>query len=545
MSHKDGHNDNEMSAEEFDYLMDEETSVEEPLIVVNENEIIQSEPSTKYQSIFDKIQTNIALPLFYFDFFIEDMEDYKGKPEPGGPYSSEVYQSVGSDFFTIKQVMTMTEFAPFITQELKNTYNTILNNPTIKVKDDFVKFIKDLGQTLNSGQKTQRTDQTPNTDFAAFDQPPVIVQYNKKETNNGNRQLASDKGTISWENTADDIAKDDFSKVVKEAEVTENKEALEQQVATSQETIVSEGIIRTSSPAWGYSTDNQGRQKIIAADGSVSFEDAPFFKGEEYSMFNTLDESEILLLQQSLVEAGMVAPRIDEYGVWTDREANFMSVIFMRSADTGQARKDIANGLEGWETTLKEVSENFAANQGFIELLKAGNYGTQTPNVAPSTVHAMLKKAAAANGVELSSKDLVNYASVVTNALTQEAELQKQFDNAAVTDRDIILNSKFKDSRAIKDGEMPRFFTGNNMPLVLPSYDYLTQGKGGLASGLAGKGYNETTAPTLRSAQDIVNEQIDLMTQNQQAGNTTLANMKYSANLFEQSMGMIGYGDTP
>ena len=92
---------------------------------------------------------------------------------------------------------------------------------------------------------------------------------------------------------------------------------------------------------------------------------------------------------------------------------------------------------------------------------------------------------------------------------------------------------------------MPRFFTGNNMPLVLPSYDFLTQGKGGLASGLSGDGYNKTTAPTLRSAQEIVNEQIDLMTQNQQAGNTTLADMKYSANLFEQSMGMIGYGDTP
>ena len=42
MSHKDGHNDNEMSAEEFDYLMGEETSVEEPPIVVNENNSIST-----------------------------------------------------------------------------------------------------------------------------------------------------------------------------------------------------------------------------------------------------------------------------------------------------------------------------------------------------------------------------------------------------------------------------------------------------------------------------------------------------------------------
>ena len=539
MSHKDGHDDNEMSAEEFDYLMGEETSVEEPPIVVNENEIIQPQPSAKYQSIFDLIQTNVALPMFYFDSFLEDeVETYAGKKELN-------LLANGSQFFSIKEIMTKPEFAPFITQELKNTYNTILNNPTIKVQDDFVNFITELGQTLDSGQKTQRVPNTYQSVDATDFQPTVILQYNKKETENGNMQLGADKGLVSYVNIADNIANQNFNKIVKEEEVTVEQDAQERRVAAAQETIVSEGIIRTSSPAWGYSTDNEGYQKVIAADGSESFESAPFFKGEEYSRFNTLDQSEILLLQQSLVRAGMVAPRIDEYGVWTDREANFMSVIFMRATDTGQARKDIANGLEGWETTLKEVSENFAANEGFIELLKAGNYGSQAPNVAPSTVHAMLKKAAAANGVELSSKDLVNYASVVTNALTQEADLQKQFDNAAVTDRDIILNAQFKDPRAIKDGEMPRFFTGNNMPLVLPSYDYLTQGKGGLASGLAGDGYNKTTAPTLRSAQEIVNEQIDLMTQNQQAGNTTLADMKYSANLFEQSMGMIGYGDTP
>ena len=536
MSHKDGHDDNEMSAEEFDYLMGEETSVEEPPIVVNENEIIQPQPNAKHQSIFDLIQTNIALPMFYFDFFIEDeVETYSGKKELS-------LLATGSQFFSIKQIMNKSEFAPFITQELKNTYNSILNNPTTEVQDEFVKFITDLGQTLDSGQKTQRAEQTPN---APYEQPPVIVQYNKKETENGNSQLGADGALITYTNVSENIANQNFGEIVKEEELTEEEEAQARRVGTAQETIVSEGIIRTSSPAWGYSTDNEGTQKVIAADGSESFELAPFFKGEEYSRFNTLDQSEILLLQQELVRAGMVAPRIDEYGVWTDREANFMSVIFMRATDTGQARKDIANGLEGWETTLKEVAENFAANEGFIELLKAGNYGSQAPNVSPSTVHAMLKKAAAANGVELSSKDLINYASVVTNALTQEADLQKQFDNAAVTDRDIILNAKFKDPRAIKDGEMPRFFTGNNMPLVLPSYDFLTQGKGGLASGLSGDGYNKTTAPTLRSAQEIVNEQIDLMTQNQQAGNTTLADMKYSANLFEQSMGMIGYGDTP
>ena len=143
----------------------------------------------------------------------------------------------------------------------------------------------------------------------------------------------------------------------------------------------------------------------------------------------------------------------------------------------------------------------------------------------------MLQIGAAANGSELSSKDLVDYAYVVINALQQEADSTKQFEDSLITDRDVILGSKFMDVRGIRDeGQMPRFFRGNNMPLVLPSYDYMTQGKGG-------------PAPTVRSAQEIVNEQVGLLTKNQQAGNTKLADIKYTANLFEQSMGMLGYED--
>ena len=89
----------------------------------------------------------------------------------------------------------------------------------------------------------------------------------------------------------------------------------------------------------------------------------------------------------------------------------------------------------------------------------------------------MLETAAAANDTELSAKDLVDYAYVVINALEQEKASIAAFNDSLVSDRDIILGATFKDPRGIKEGEFGRFFKGNDLPLVLPSVEFLTQQK--------------------------------------------------------------------
>ena len=83
-----------------------------------------------------------------------------------------------------------------------------------------------------------------------------------------------------------------------------------------------------------------------------------FFKGSEYGLFNTLDPSDIVRLQQQMVRAGMDAPPIDQYGVWTDREANFMTAVFIKATDSGDAFKDADAGLPAYTTTLNKFAEN-------------------------------------------------------------------------------------------------------------------------------------------------------------------------------------------
>jgi len=514
--------------EELEELVEgDDESIEDETITVDPQAIVQIEPSVKYQSIFDLIQQTVNMPLFYFDIF------YEGDNQQVPPSSGNLVAG-GGKYYSIKDLTSSYLVADFLSDELKQEYSQIINSPSIDVQDQLQTFVTKIGTELNSGQKTNRVSSGADEVLGVSINPvQLLVQYDKKKTKDGNPNFSNDGSSVSYDLVAFDIGDQNFKKIAEEGEQAALEAEGAEQAKQAQETIVNEGIIRTSSPAWGYTTDNDGYQTIIDENGKQKRVPAPFYKGEEYSSFNTLDESDIILLQQRLVQAGMSAPPVSQYGQWTDREANFMSIIFLKATDNGNARKDIANGLEGWETELKEVAEDFSANEAFINLLNKNNYGNQAPNVAPATIHQMLQIGAAANGSELSSKDLVDYAYVVINALQQEADSTKQFEDSLITDRDIILGSKFMDVRGIRDeGQMPRFFKGNNMPLVLPSYDYMTQGKGG-------------PAPTVRSAQEIVNEQVGLLTKNQQAGNTKLADIKYTANLFEQSMGMLGYGDTP
>ena len=67
--------------------------------------------------------------------------------------------------------------------------------------------------------------------------------------------------------------------------------------------------------------------------------DAPFYKGAEYRNFIDMDPSEIFILQQRMVRAGMDAPPSAEFGQWTDREATFRVQIFIKATDSGNWEK--------------------------------------------------------------------------------------------------------------------------------------------------------------------------------------------------------------
>ena len=50
-----------------------------------------------------------------------------------------------------------------------------------------------------------------------------------------------------------------------------------------------------------------------------------------------------------------------------------------------------------------------------------------TANVAPATIHAMLETAAAANDIELSAKDLVDYAYVIPKCFRTRKSINSSF----------------------------------------------------------------------------------------------------------------------
>ena len=256
--------------------------------------------------------------------------------------------------------------------------------------------------------------------------------------------------------------------------------------------------------------------------------EAPFFKGEEYSMFEfELEADDIFRLQKQMEAAGMDAPPVTEYGQWTSREANFMALIFSRATDTGQWEIDTANQLQGWETTLKEMSENNQAVEGFVKLLRDGKYGQEPVNAPPAQIQQILDAGAASLGITLSAKDYTDYAYVVTNALQKEATLIDEYNRSAVTDSEIIRGASFRDVRSMEEGEYARYLKAGELPLVIPSYESLTGQKG--------------IRPELASAQEIVTEELKKIKANQIQGQQDLNNLRYTTNLFESAMGQIEF----
>jgi hypothetical protein len=518
------HEEENTELEELEALTesDEESEIE----TGDANKITFSEPAKRSQSIFELIYNTMNYPLFFFNV------GYRAEVEQSGlsrtSFGTQYIPNL-ENYVSINTLVNDGLYSGFLSDELKQKYIEILDNPTEDVKEELETFIRDVGNYLNKGQKTQVRPQPGPLDIGGKKVTDVVIQYDRRKTRKGTPQL--DGGTtINYLDVAEDIATTNFERVIAEGEAAEQAIAGQEAASQAQDVVVNQGIVRTSSPAWGYSSDSEGYVTVINADGQKERKLAPFFKGSEYGLFNTLDPSDIVRLQQQMVRAGMDAPPIDQYGVWTDREANFMTAVFIKATDSGDAFKDADAGLPAYTTTLNKFAENYSANEAFINLLSKANYANPaaTANVAPATIHAMLETAAAANDTELSAKDLVDYAYVVINALEQEKASIAAFNDSLVSDRDIILGATFKDPRGIKEGEFGRFFKGNDLPLVLPSVEFLTQQKGGPV----GQPIN---------AQEIVNAQLADLQANQISGNLILDDIKYIANIFESSMGAIGY----
>tara|TARA_R100000458_G_C8265321_1_gene240415 strand:+ start:394 stop:1989 length:1596 start_codon:yes stop_codon:yes gene_type:complete len=481
--------------------------------------------------ILEEIQTWMIAPMYFFEI------GYLSHSTSGSPYDDYVASS--EDFYSIQDIMTNSLFSGFLSEDIVTRYNNLITNPTENAQQELAELIGDVGDYLVKGtkQRIQDIDRGGATDGSdAFGKGGVMyphsiqINFNKKKTRKGNPAFSAEGTPVPYDMVSENVANRNWSEEAKLDEEQSSLEEAEQKAAEASETYVdAEGIVRTSSPAWGYTTDKDGRYTVVT-DGESKKKAAPFYKGSEFYLFTDIGPSEIFRLQQQMVRAGMAAPRVDEYGVWSKREANFMAAVFTKATDSGQAEIDIRNNLQGWETTLTNMAEEYSATESFINLLNKTGYGKQTTqNVAPSTIKTMLDLAAASNGVELSARDYTNFAYVVLDALGKQAELEQAFEDSLPSDRDIILGAKFMDVRGIQKGDSYRFFAGNDMPLVLPSMEWLTQSKGG-------------PAPTVINAQDIINEEVGKLKANQVAGNKTLRDIQNVTNLFEQSMLNINYG---
>ena len=457
------------------------------------------EQPKKYASIAELISQSFAQPLFYFTV------------EKPGP-TKEVRGQVDK-LWSISEIMEDENFSSFISPDVREKYAFIINNPTTDIQPQIAELIIDVYDSITSVKKQQRIED-PTSTFTK-PKPDVIITFDKKKT----------------EEPASGLSYKDFSTSVKETDTSDIKlaEDVNDVAKTAQDIQQAQGAIRTSHPTWGYKTTKDG----LITNSAGEQVPAPFWKGNEYSMFTDLDPSEIFRLQQKMVRAGMDAPTLDEWGQWTDREANFMSAIFIKAADDPNFawEKDLAAGLPAYTSTLDKVMTEVGETEDFIKLLNEANYLQSEVNVSPAQIQQLIDQAADELGIVITPQNYVDYGNLAVQSFGQAAALERDFKNSLITDKDLILNTTFKDVRATQPGEFPRYLKGSTLPLVLPSYEYLMGQKG--------------EQPIVKSALEIITEELAKRPEvkGQLAAAEDLNNIKYATNLFEASMGAIELGE--
>lgn len=460
-----------------------------------EEEGTTEEPQKKYASIAELISQSFAQPLYFFTV------------ETPGP--TKTARGTIEKLWSITEVMENTDFSAFISDDTRAKYADIVANPNVDAQAKVVELITDVYDDISSGKK-QYTVEAEGTFF----QPgkDTIITFNENKTTGA---------TLSYKDFAEGVESTSTEEIVLAEEVEEASK-------TAQDIQAAQGAIRTSHPTWGYKTTKDG----LIQNSTGEFVPAPFWKGNEYSMFSDMDPSEVFALQQKMVRAGMKAPTVEQYGQWSDTEANFMSAVFIKAADDTDFswEKDTAAGLPAYTTALQELMDEVGQTEDFIKLLNEANYLQSEPNVSPAQIQQLLDQAAAGLGITLTAQNLVDYGNLAVQAYGQAAALEKDFQGSLITDRDVILGTTYKDIRAVGEGEFPRYLKGAAVPLVLPSYEYLMGQKG--------------PQPEVKSALEIVTEALEARPeiQQQQAANEDLQDIKYSTNLFEASMGAIELG---
>ena len=460
-----------------------------------EEEGTTEEPQKKYASIAELISQSFAQPLYFFTV------------ETPGP--TKKARGTIEKLWSITEVMENTDFSAFISDDTRAKYADIVANPNVDAQAKVVELITDVYDDISTGKKQYVVEAE-----GTFTQPGknTIITFNENKTTGA---------TLSYKDFAEGVESTSTEEIVLAEEVEEASK-------TAQDIQAAQGAIRTSHPTWGYKTTKDG----LIQNSTGEFVPAPFWKGNEYSMFSDMDPSEIFSLQQKMVRAGMKAPTVEQYGQWSDTEANFMSAVFIKAADDTDFswEKDMAAGLPAYTTALQELMDEVGQTEDFIKLLNEANYLQSEPNVSPAQIQQLLDQAAAGLGITLTAQNLVDYGNLAVQAYGQAAALEKDFQGSLITDRDVILGTTYKDIRAVEEGEFPRYLKGSAVPLVLPSYEYLMGQKG--------------PQPEVKSALEIVTEALEARPeiQQQQAANEDLQDIKYSTNLFEASMGAIELG---
>jgi len=464
-----------------------------------EEEGTTEEPQKKYASIAELISQSFAQPLYFFTV-----------ETPGPVYlGTKEARGVIEKLWSITEVMENTDFSAFISDDTRAKYADIVANPNVDAQAKVVELITDVYDDISSGKK-QYTVEAEGTFFEPG--KDTIITFSDNQTTGA---------TLSYKDFAEGVENTSTEEIILAEEVEEASR-------TTQDIQAAQGAIRTSHPTWGYKTTKDG----LIQNSTGEFVPAPFWKGNEYSMFSDMDPSEVFALQQKMVRAGMKAPTVEQYGQWSDTEANFMSAVFIKAADDTDFswEKDVAAGLPAYTTALQELMDEVGQTEDFIKLLNEANYLQSEPNVSPAQIQQLLDQAAAGLGITLTAQNLVDYGNLAVQAYGQAAALEKDFQGSLITDRDVILGTTYKDIRAVGEGEFPRYLKGAAVPLVLPSYEYLMGQKG--------------PQPEVKSALEIVTEALEARPeiQQQQAANEDLQDIKYSTNLFEASMGAIELG---
>ena len=296
------------------------------------------------------------------------------------------------------------------------------------------------------------------------------------------------------------------------------------------------GTYRSSHPAWGYSTTQDGTvySKTETDENGEPIEyDAPFYKGAEYRNFIDMDPSEVFILQQRMVRAGMDAPPTAEFGQWTDREATFMAQIFIKATDSGNWEKDLASNIPMYETTLTEQEEIYTETKDFTEMYQDMLNLEQQVKANPSQIKELMDQVGALMGINFTDADYVDFAQDINKSLAEAAASQKAYEESLITDKDIILGTTVGDSYRTPAGEgyVKLAIPGSNLPLIVPGYEVLMQGKGEI--------------PQPKNAIDTIQENLLARPeiQGEIASVESLQKIQYGTNFFEASMGQIGMGD--